>query len=237
MTNFQGELHALYQNLGGEKYDHRSRLAGVGAIGMSRVGFGTAFVDADGDGWEDLVVVNGHVLRHPNASTLKQLPVLFHNTPAADRRRLFKDVTPRGGAYFQTPAVGRGLATGDLDNDGKPDLVLTHTNGPVAVLRNEGVGAPWLGVELRGNANRDVVGSTVTLEGEGQTLTRFVKGGGSYLSANDPRTLFGLGSAGKVKRVTVKWSWGETQSWDALEPGAYWELTEGQPAAKKVPAR
>jgi hypothetical protein len=235
VTNFQGELHALYHNLGGELFDHRSRAVGVGAIGLHRVGFGTAFVDIDGDGWEDIVVVNGHVLRHPNGSTLKQLPVLFHNT-AGPGGRLFKDVTKRGGSYFQAPAVARGLAVGDLDNDGRADLVVTHTNGPVAVLRNGGVGGhPWLGVKLVGKGHRDVVGSTVVLEGESRTLTRFAKGGGSYLSAHDPRILFGLGTAGKPKRVTVKWSWGGTQSWDNLEPGAYWELTEGQPAAKKVP--
>ena len=129
------------------------------------------------------------------------------------------------------------MAVGDLDNDGRPDFVVTHTNGPVAVLRNEmPVRQPWLGVKLVGTGNRDVVGSTVTLEGETRTLTRFAKGGGSYLSASDPRLLFGLASAGRLKRVTVKWSWGGTQTWDALEPGAYWELTEGQPAARKLPA-
>jgi len=235
VTNFQGELHALYHNLGDELFDHRSRAAGIGAAGMARVGFGTAFTDSDGDGWEDLVVLNGHVLRHPTSGTQKQLPILFHNT-ARPGGRLFADATDRGGSYFRTPAVARGLAVGDLDNDGRPDLVVTHANGPAAVLRNEGVGGhPWLGVKLAGKGHRDIVGSTVTLDGETRTLTLFVKGGGSYLSANDPRLLFGLGTAGKVKRVTVKWSWGGTQTWDALEPGAYWELTEGQPAAKKLP--
>jgi len=235
VANFQGELHALYQNLGNELFDHRSRAVGVGSIGMHRVGFGTAFVDVDGDGWEDLVIVNGHVLRHPAASTLKQLPVLFHNTDKQGQR-FFKDITIRGGSYFQTPAVARGLAVGDLDNDGRPDLVVTHTNGPIAVLRNEGVGGhPWLGLKLVGKAHRDLVGSTVTLETEGRTLTRFVKGGGSYLSESDPRLLFGLGTAAKVKKVTVRWSWGESQSWENLEPGAYWELTEGEAAAKKLP--
>lgn len=235
VTNFQGELHALYQNLGGELFDHRSRASGIAAAGLTRVGFGTRFLDIDGDGWEDLVVLNGHVLRHPSADAQKQRPVLFHNT-AWDRGRVFKDVSARGGSYFQTPAVARGLAAGDLDNDGRPDLVCTHANGPVAVLRNEGVGGhPWLGVKLVGKNARDIVGSTVTLEGESRTLTRFVTGGGSYLSASDPRIVFGLGTVGKVKRVTVRWSWGESQTWDAVEPGAYWELTEGSPAARKLP--
>ncbi len=236
VTNFQGELHALYHATGNELFDHRSKALGVGAIGMSRVGFGTAFADADGDGWEDLVVAHGHVLRHPSGSPLKQTPVLFQNVPSPTGRA-FKDASGRCGPYFRTPAVARGLAVGDLDNDGRPDLVVTHTNGPVAVLRGEWpVRQPWLGVKLVGKGNRDVVGSTVTLDGESRTLTRFVKGGGSYLSASDSRLLFGLASAGRVKRLTVKWSWGETQSWDDVAPGAYLELTEGHPAARKLPA-
>jgi hypothetical protein len=233
VTNYQSDPHALYRNLGGERFDFRSRTAGIGAIGTSLVGFGTAFTDVDGDGWEDIVFVNGHVLRFPAGSTLRQKPVIFHNT-AVPGGRFFQDASARGGAYFQTPAIARGLAVGDLDNDGRPDLVATHTNGPVAVLRNEAAAQPWLGLKLAGKGRRDTVGSAVTLECESRTLTRFVKGGGSYLSASDPRILFGLGGAGKVKRVTVKWSWGEAQSWDAPEPGAYWELTEGEPAARKL---
>ncbi len=234
VANFQGELHALYHNLGKELFDHRSRAVGVGAIGLYRVGFGTAFIDIDGDGWEDLVVVNGHVLRAPAGSSQKQRPVMFHNT-AGPAGRVFKDVSDRGGRFFHTAAVGRGLAVGDLDNDGRPDLVVTHNNGPVVILRNEGVGAhPWLGVKLIGKGYRDIVGSTVTLEVGERKLTRFVKGGGSYCSASDPRILFGLGTVGKVKKITVRWSWGETQSWENLETGAYWELTEGEAKAKKL---
>ncbi len=236
VTNFQGELHALYQNVGKELFDHRSRVAGVAAIGLNRVGFGTGFLDLDNDGWEDLVVANGHVLRFPTGSTYKQLPVLFHNVDYQGRR-FFRDVSNRGGTYFQTPTVGRGLAIGDLDNDGRADLVITHTNSPAVVLRNEtGAEHKWLGVKLSGKENRDIVGSTVILEVGGRKLTRFVKSGGSYLSANDSRIIFGLGSATEGQRLRVKWSWGETQSWEKLEPGAYWELTEGQPFAKRLPA-
>ncbi|MDY3562056.1 CRTAC1 family protein [Gemmata sp. JC673] len=234
VTNYQGELHALYHNLGGEVFDHRSRALGVAKVGLHRVGFGTAFVDFDHDGSEDVVLVNGHVIRRPAGSALKQSPVLFQNAES-EGRRWFRDISERGGAYFRTPAVARGLAVGDLDGDGKPDLVVTHTNGPVAVLRNEApTTGPWLGVRLVGRDNRDIVGSTVTVEFENRKLTRFVKGGGSYLSAHDPRVHFGLGTLGPVKRVTVRWSWGGTQSWEAVEPGAYWELTEGQPAAKRL---
>jgi hypothetical protein len=92
----------------------------------------------------------------------------------------------------------------------------------------------WLGIKLVGRGNRDLVGSTVVLEGSTRKLTRFAKGGGSYLSANDSRLLFGLGASEQVRRVTVRWSWGGTQTWEGLEPGHYYELREGEAAARRV---
>src|SRR5206468_91875 len=122
---------------------------------------------------------------------------------------------------------------------GWPDLVVSNTNSGVMLLRNEAAAdnpANWLGVKLVGRGHRDVVGSTIILEGEGRRLTRFAKGGGSYLSAGDPRLLFGLGPAGQVGRVTVKWSWGESQSWEGLAPNQYWELHEGEAAPRRLSA-
>ena len=238
VTNFQGDLHALYQNLGKEIFSYQSRSAGIAAVGTHLVAFGTGFVDLDNDGWEDIVFVNGHVISNPRfGSTVKQKPVLLRNT-VREGRRYFEDASGRGSEFFRTPAIGRGLAIGDLDNDGWPDLVVSNTNSPVGVLRNIAAdSAPktrWLGVQLKGRDHRDIIGSTVTLEGSTRTLTRFAKGGGSYLSANDPRLLFGLGENEQVRKVTVKWSWGETQSWDSLEPGGYWELREGQAQAVRA---
>jgi hypothetical protein len=236
VTNFQGELHGLYRNVGGDMFDYRSRQVGLPLLGINFVGFGTSFLDLDNDGWEDLVIVNGHVLLRPSGSTLLQRPVLLRNVEQ-DRQRFFRDISGQGGAYFQTPARGRGLAVGDLDNDGWPDLVISHTNSPVALLRNEAGprgAAHWLGFRLVGRDHRDVVGSTVIVEAGERRLTRFAKGGGSYLSASDPRILFGLGSAAPLRKVTVKWSWGATQEWRDLEPGGYWELHEGESAARRV---
>jgi hypothetical protein len=149
-------------------------------------------------------------------------------------------VSQEAGTAFQTTALGRGLAIGDLDNDGWPDLVVSNTNSPVVVLRNEvsrSSGNQWLGVKLVGREHRDIVGSTATLETGLRKITRFVKGGGSYLSANDPRLLFGFGGSEEPGKLTVRWSWGETQTWEGLAPGHYWELREGEAAPMLMDVR
>jgi hypothetical protein len=237
VTTFQGEINALYRNLGGERFRYESPAAGIAALGRQFVGFGTGFLDIDNDGWEDLFVANGHVLRRPQGSTVKQRPLILRNTESKGRR-VFQDYGKRGGPYFATPVIGRGVAIGDLDNDGWPDVVISHTNGPAVLLRNEasaGNPARWLGVKLVGRGNRDVGGSTVVLDDGTRRLTRFAKGGGSYLSSGDRRILFGLGTAGKVRRVTVKWAWGKEEAWENLEPNSYWEIREGEPAARRLP--
>jgi hypothetical protein len=239
VTNFQGDLHGLYANLGNEAFDHHSRATGIAAVGMHLVAFGTSFVDVDNDGWEDLVFVNGHVVRRPAlGSTFKQRPVLLRNIERGGRR-FFANSSEQGGKFFSTPALGRGLAVGDLDNDGWPDLVANHTNSQAALLRNAAADGParsnrWLGIRLVGRNHRDVVGSTIELEGSMRRQTRFAKGGGSYLSASDKRILFGLESNQEIDTVTVRWSWGETQQWQGLKPGAYWELREGEAEAVQL---
>ncbi|MDB5307276.1 MAG: repeat protein [Gemmataceae bacterium] len=239
VTNFQGEYHALYRSLAPGRFSYHSQAAGIGRLGQQFVGFGTGFIDYDNDGWEDLVIANGHVLRHPVGAPVAQRPVLLRNEEHEGRRQ-FREPVGRGGAYFRSARLGRGLAVGDLDDDGWPDVVVSHQNEPIVLLRNvSGVGAGrgnhWLGIRLAGRGHRDLVGTVLTLEVGGRKLTRFVKGGGSYLSSNDSRVWFGLGPSDRPGRLTVRWTGGGEQHFDQLAADRYWRLTEGEGEARPGP--
>ena len=229
VTNYENEMHALYRNRGDGFFVFSTQLSGIAAIGRSYVGFGTGFLDVNQDGWEDLVIGNGHVVRH--APNLWQRPVLLRNLGNGR----FANITAQGGPYFRTSHRARGLAVGDLDNDGRPDLVISHVNEPVVLLSNETpAGNHWLGIELVGAGNRDLAGTKLILEMNGHRQTRYAKGGGSYLSSGDRRHLFGLGKSAEVGRLTVLWSSGQTQHWDRLPVDRYWRLAEGKPTAKPL---
>jgi hypothetical protein len=231
VTNYQNELHALYRNDGSGMFTFHTQATGIAALGRQLVGFGTAFIDYNLDGWEDLVISHGHVIRHPVGTEIAQQPALLRNTGSGR----FEVVTDLAGAYFQAPHTGRGLAAGDLDNDGRIDLVISHVNAPVALLRNETLGAGhWLGIELQGSERRDIVGARVTLQAGGRTQTRFAVGGGSYLSSSDRRLVFGLGTTEQIDTITVDWPTGEPrqQTWKALAIDRYHKLTQGETVAR-----
>ncbi|MBX9583806.1 MAG: CRTAC1 family protein [Gemmataceae bacterium] len=235
VTNYEGELHALYRNAmrnGRLYFQYHTQHGKIAALGQNYVGFGTAFVDLDQDGWEDLFVLNGHVIRHSLKAGLRQKPVLLRNNGDAT----FAEVSGRGGPFFRDAHRGRGLAVGDLDNDGRPDAVVARLNDPARVLHHAGTGANWVGLDLRPAGHASPVGAKVTVEAGGRKRVRFVKGGGSYLSAGDTRVLVGLGAADKVDAVTVEWpGGGPPQAVTGAAPGRYWRVEQGRAEAAPVP--
>jgi hypothetical protein len=229
VTNFEGELHGLYHNdcrEGRVSFHFSTPASGIAGLGMTYVGWGTGFFDLDHDGREHLFFTNGHPNHHPRGGGERpQRPVLLRNVGGGH----FEPITPWGGPYFHQEHNGRGVAFGDLDNDGRTDLVVSHLNGPVVLLRNEAhTSNHWLGIALAGRGRRDVVGARLTLEVAGRRLTRFAQGGGSYLSSGDQRHVFGLGPADRVGRLTVAWPGGREEHWDGLAVDRYHRLEEGE---------
>ena len=235
VTNYENEMHALYRNQGPGIFLFSTASAGIAAIGQKFVGFGTGFLDLDNHGWEDIVISNGHVIRHPQSTGLRQQPVLLRNVGGGR----FVDLTRQGGDYFRTGHIGRGVAIGDLDNDGRADIVISHVNDPIVILRNEAdAGHHWIGVELAGKDHRDFVGAKVIVEAGGRKVTRFAKGGGSYCSSPDRRLLFGLGDAKAIERLTVIWPLGQEQHFGGkdLAVDRYWRLSEAKEKAEELNA-
>ena len=235
VTNYENELPGLYRNMTQpgrpERFNYDTLVSGVAAIGGHYVSWGTGFFDYDLDGWDDILIVSGHAVRFPLKIDRRQKPVLLRN-----QNGKFKQVAMTNWPYMREPHNARGAAFGDLDNDGKIDVVISHLNEPVVVLRNIAPteGRHWVGLQLIGKDHADVVGSRVVIETAGGKQTKYVKGGGSYGSTNDPRLHFGLGTDSKIEKVTVYWSSGKVQEVGNITPDAYWQLSEGQPEANKA---
>jgi hypothetical protein len=209
VANYESESFALYRNRGDSFFQHVSRATGVTAVGALYVGWGTVFFDFDRDGDEDIFVSNGHVIRYPTSAPLRQNPLLFEN----DGGR-FHNVAPGAGDYLTSPHMGRGVAAGDLDDDGDIDLVISHVNEPVSILANETpTEASWVGLRLIGRQSaRDAIGARVAITAAGKRQTRQRKGGGSYASTSDPRLYFGVPHAKQIDEVEIRWPSGAVQT-------------------------
>ena len=212
VANYERESFALYRNEGNCSFQHVSQSMGVSDVGGLYVGWGTVFFDFDRDQDEDVFVSNGHVIRFPVNSTIRQRPVLFMNL--AGKR--FENVAATHGDYLTTPHSGRGVAVGDLDNDGDLDLAISHNdeNEPIALLSNESENRNhWLSLRLVGTrSHRDAIGAIVRIQSSNVEQTRQIKGGTSYASSNDPRLFFGLGDADAVEKLEIRWPSGIVQT-------------------------
>ncbi len=208
VANFENQSFALYRNEGDCRFHHVSAITGITAVGAVYVGFGTTFFDLDLDGDEDLFATNGHVMNQPANASVRQRPLLFENLNG----ERFVNVASSAGDYMSSPHLGRGVACGDLDDDGDSDLVVSHTNEPIAVLRNDSpVDAHSLKICLIGTfSNRDAVGARVTVRTGDRTWTRQIKGGSSYLSSSDHAILFGLDRYEQIDAIEVIWPRGAT---------------------------
>jgi enediyne biosynthesis protein E4 len=213
VTNFAEEYNALYRSDGTHFVDvsFRSRTA---AISLPYVGWGNAFFDYDNDAWLDLIAVNGHVYPQLDRARLgasagyRQRKLLYRNR----RDGSFEEIGGQSGIAFTEERVSRGLAIGDLDNDGGIDIVINDLDGAPQVLRNEQAArGQWLLVKLHGPAgNTDAIGAVVTVKSGSITQKALVQSGASYLSQHDMRQHFGLGNAAVADSIEVLWPDGTT---------------------------
>ncbi len=206
ITNLANQKYALYQNNGDGSFTYSSYMTGVGGATLLHSGWGARFFDYDNDGRKDLIVAQGHDIDNIQLNfpqlRYKEPMLLMHNNGKG-----FTDVSAESGTPFQQPWVGRGLALGDIDNDGREDVVVTTNDGPAYILHNE---TPtqnhWLTLELVGRkSNRDGIGAEVKLTTSRGPQWMTVSTAGSYLSSGDKRVHFGLGADQSAQSVEIAW--------------------------------
>ena len=241
VTDFALDNSPLYRNDGNWNFEDVSYPSGMGLASVPLVKWGISFVDLDNDGWLDLVTAAGHV--YPQADGFTS-GAKYHEPKLIQFNQgngTFCDASDQSGPAIMEPRVSRGLAVGDLFNDGNVDIVIEDLEGRPMVLRNPGVpGRHWVSFELAGTkSNRMAIGARLKLMAGGMTQTAEIHSGGSYLSMSDTRVHFGLDKATKIDSLEIHWPSGLVENLKNLNADNFYSVLEGQgivPAEKIRPA-
>lgn len=227
VTDLGNQRYALYKNNGDGSFTYASFSSGLATITERLSGWGVRFMDYDNDGWKDLIVAQGHDLDNVELTT----PNLRYREPMLLVRNMsknFVDVSAQSGSVFQIPWVARGLAVGDIDNDGRLDAVVTTNNGAIHVLHNETeTRNHWLSLKLVGHkSNRDAIGAEVKITTQHGSQFAIVTTTSSYLSSGDKRVHFGLGIDEAVTEVEIRWPSGIVQKLQNVRGGRTVQIDE-----------
>jgi hypothetical protein len=237
-TNFSDDTATLYRNNGDGTFDDLTFAAGLGLY-TKYLGWGTMFIDVDNDGWPDLLLVNGHVYPEVDkqhlGSDYQEPRILYHNKGNGT----FEDISANAGPGITTAESGRGLAVGDLWNDGRMSAVVSNMNAPVSLLVNQVKSENhWIAFKTAGTkSNRDGIGAKIRVKAGDRVLVDEVRSGSSYDSNNDMRVHFGLGRNESVEWVEVRWPSGLTEKFTGLHVDGIRSLLEGSGAAINKAAR
>ncbi|MGB8481058.1 MAG: CRTAC1 family protein [Acidobacteriaceae bacterium] len=230
ITHFNEQYTALFRNDGNMNFTDVSYASGIAQSTTSYVGWGVEFMDFDNDGWDDFFMVNGHVYPQVDSigmdSKFREPKLLFQNL----RDGKFQNISKQVGPAIQELQVSRGVAMGDLFNNGKLDLVIENLEGAPMILAPQG-GPPnhWISLQIEGaKSNRLALNARVTATAGDLVQTKEVLSGGSYLSQNDLRIHFGLGSHDRVDKLEILWPDGTKQAFANVTADRFYQVTEGK---------
>ncbi len=230
-TNFIDDLPNLYRNNRDGSFSESTVQAGLGKYSQF-MGWGVGFVDYDNDGWPDIFMVNGHVYPDVKTGEYRQRRILYRNGGTGK----FSDVSQEAGATVMEKSSARGLAVGDYDNDGRPDLLISNMNERLSLLHNTLAAGNSITLKLVGQkTNRSGIGAVARLTVGKRTLTGEVRSGSTFMSQSDFRLQFGLGSAAGVDTAEIQWPGGALEKLGALRGGQILTITEGRGVTAKVP--
>jgi hypothetical protein len=230
-TNFIDDLPNLYHNNRNGTFSESTAQAGLSKY-TQFLGWGVAFFDYNNDGLSDIFMVNGHVYPNLKSSEYRQRRLLYRN----DGDGKFSDVSAEAGAAVMEKNAGRGLAVGDYDNDGRPDLLISNMNERLSLLRNTARAGKSLTLKLVGQkTNRSGIGAIARVMVGERTLTGEARSGSTFMSQSDFRLHFGLGEASAVGTVEVQWPGGGLEKVGPLPAGQIVTITEGRGVTARSP--